>query len=189
MNLGIASTAFAVGLATLVGCGQAAHAPRASDRVAPAAHGSPAFDQLGPEWPAHVNRVTVVPTHHDRTIVDEVEPPQPIAPPRCPEGPTVHFDTPEAAMTYLAAAWNRDDLAALCQVTNPNARFVLNDMHREAVNLRLKSCDRMPSGAYACTFIHDYPRHMHKTGTGRAWMTANPADNPGWYMGGYVGCG
>jgi hypothetical protein len=32
----------------------------------------------------------------------------------------VHFDTPEAAMRYLAAAYNRDDLAALKKVTNPD---------------------------------------------------------------------
>jgi hypothetical protein len=118
---------------------------------------------------------------------DIVQPP--IAQPSCPEGPSVHFDTPEAAMTYLASAWNRNDLAALCQVTNPNARFLLNDMHNEAVNLRLKKCDKVDVGHYSCTFRHDYPAHMHKTGTGSTWLDVAPADDPGWYMTVFEGCG
>jgi hypothetical protein len=190
MKIAIATTAIAVGVATLVGCGQASD--RATDSIA-LADGSRSFNNFGPEWQADTNLSRLMPKEDDVVIDadadDDYVPPQPIALPRCPAGPAVHFDSPEAAMTYLAAAWNRDDLAALCQVTNPNARFLLNDMHREAVNLRLKSCEPTPSGAYICTFLHDYPRHMHKKGTGRAWMTANPADNPGWYMGGYVGCG
>jgi hypothetical protein len=125
----------------------------------------------------------------DTTDVDDQVVQPPIAQPRCPEGATVHFNTPEAAMTYLAAAWNRKDLAALCQVTNPNARFLLNDMHREAVNLRLMSCHNTGVGTYLCKFRHDYPAHMHKSGTGRAWFDVGAADNPGYYMTVFEGCG
>ena len=114
----------------------------------------------------------------------------PVAPPSCPVGsPSVHFATPQGAMRYLAAAWNRNDVAALCQVTNPNARFLLNDMHREAVNLRLVKCDKVEVGHYSCTFIHDYPATMHKHGHGRAWLDVAAARNPGWYMTVYEGCG
>ena len=92
-------------------------------------------------------------------------------------------------MTFLAAAWNRNDLAALCKVTNPNARFLLNDMHKEAVNLRLVKCEDYSVGEYLCTFRHDYPKSMHKKGTGRTWLDVGAADNPGYYMTIFAGCG
>ena len=115
--------------------------------------------------------------------------PQPIALPDCPGEVSPHFDTPEAAMTYLASAWNRDDLADLCQVTNPNARLLLLDMHQEAVNLRLAHCDKVDVGHYSCEFDHDYPKKMHKKGIGHANLDVASADIPGWYMTVYEGCG
>jgi len=121
---------------------------------------------------------------------DDYVEPQPIALPDCPGEVSPHFDTPEAAMTYLASAWNRDDLADLCQVTNPNARLLLLDMHREAVNLRLSHCDKEGElGGYGCVFDHDYPKKMHKKGVGHTWVAVAPADIPGWYMTVYEGCG
>ena len=121
---------------------------------------------------------------------DDYVEPQPIALPDCPGGPSPHFDTPEAAMVYLASAWNRDDLADLCQVTNPNARLLLLTMHREAVNLRLDHCDKEEvAGGYGCVFDHDYPKRMHKKGVGHTWVAVAPADIPGWYMTVYEGCG
>jgi len=92
-------------------------------------------------------------------------------------------------MVYLAYAWNRDDLADLCQVTNPNARLLLLDMHREAVNLRLDHCDKNAMGAYTCLFDHDYPKRMHKKGVGHTFLDVAAADIPGWYMTVYEGCG
>jgi hypothetical protein len=142
-------------------------------------------------------------THHDRIIAaapaqefhdvqvsthDQVVRP-PIQPPSCPGHPSVHFQTPQAAMRYLARAWNTEDYAALCQVTNPNARYLLVNMHREAVNLRLRKCDKVDVGHYSCTFVHDYPASMHKTGHGRTWLDVAAARNPGWYMTVYEGCG
>lgn len=115
--------------------------------------------------------------------------PQPIALPSCPGEVSPHFDTPEAAMTYLASAWNRDDLADLCQVTNPNARLLLLGMHQEAVNLRLAHCDKVDVGQYSCEFEHDYPKKMHKKGIGHATLDVASADIPGWYMTVYEGCG
>jgi hypothetical protein len=120
---------------------------------------------------------------------DDYVAPQPIALPDCPGEASPHFDTPEAAMTYLASAWNRDDLADLCQVTNPNARLLLLDMHQEAVNLRLNHCQKNGIGAYGCLFDHDYPKRMRKKGIGHAWLDVAPADTPGWYMTVYEGCG
>jgi hypothetical protein len=100
-----------------------------------------------------------------------------------------HFDTPEAAMTYLAVAWNDNDLVSLGHVTNPAARSELNAMHSEATNLRLTNCVRRPQGDYQCFFAHDYPAALHKTGTGQAIFLVGPALTPGWYMTVFESCG
>jgi hypothetical protein len=92
-------------------------------------------------------------------------------------------------MRYLAAAWNRNDVRALCPVTNPNARGLLLEMRSEAVNLRLTTCEHDPDGTYQCSFRHDYPASMHKSGVGHALFAAAPADRPGWYMTVFEGCG
>jgi hypothetical protein len=176
MRIGAATAVVALGLA-LAGCGgattqvQARHQP--SDSVVP-----------GPGSNPH----GVVLTNWAPDTDDE-EVRQPPALPSCPEGQTVHFDSPQAAMTYLAAAWNHNDLAGICQVTNPNSRALLNDMHREALNLQLKKCERMDVGLYACTFTHDYPKHLHAKGHGKTWLEVAAAQNPGWYLLDYVGCG
>ena len=189
MRFGITTATGILVMASLTACGQASEGQQAPDSIA-MADGSRAFNNFGPEWQADTNLARLMPSGADVYVPPDdgiVRPP--VAPPSCPEGTTVHFDSPEAAMTYLAAAWNRDDLAALCQVTNPNARFELDQMHREAVNLRLKECGKVQIGQYSCTFIHDYPKHVHKKGTGRAWFDVGAADNPGWYMTVYEGCG
>ena len=100
-----------------------------------------------------------------------------------------HFDTPEAAMTYLAVAWNTNDLVSLGHVTNPAARAELNAMHSEATNLRLTNCVRRPQGDYECFFAHDYPAALHATGTGQAIFLVGPALTPGWYMTVFESCG
>src|SRR4051812_35227405 len=177
MKLTRPAAATVIALLTLTACGGATpshpkHIAVAADSiVVPAATPTPTVAAVA----------TAAPTE------PKVQPP--VAPPSCPGGPSVHFDTPKAAMTYLASAWNRNDLAQLCQVTNPNARFLLNDMHRQAVNLRLKSCQQVTVGQYSCTFVHDYPARMHARGHGEAYVLAESADSPGWYMSNYVGCG
>lgn len=180
MRIGTAAVVAGLAIA-LAGCGGADAHRLSRDTIAPVAQ--PVAAPFGPNSNPHA-AVMDASSDNDKPAVQP-----PVAPPSCPAGPTAHFDTPEAAMTYLAAAWNRNDLAELCQVTNPNARFLLNNMHREAVNLRLKSCDKVEVGHYSCTFIHDYPARMNKTGTGRTWLDVGAADNPGWYMTVYEGCG
>lgn len=121
----------------------------------------------------------------------------PLAPPKSPsetatptESPAPpHFGTPEAAMRYLAVAWNKDDLVSLRHVTNPSARSELDAMHSEATNLRLTKCVRRPEGDYQCYFAHDYPKTSHKTGTGQAVFLVGPALTPGWYMTVFQRCG
>ncbi|MHB8467483.1 MAG: hypothetical protein ACYDH6_00815 [Acidimicrobiales bacterium] len=106
--------------------------------------------------------------------------------------PLPHFDTPEAAMTYLAAAWNANDLVSLRHVTNPAARAQLDAMHSEAINLRLDHCTKRPEGDYECTFRHDYPAATPTTmpgGVGEAAFLVGPADTPGWYMTVFEHCG
>jgi hypothetical protein len=106
-----------------------------------------------------------------------------------------HFDTPEAAMRYLAAAWNANDLVSLKHVTNPSARDELDAMHGVATNLRLNHCDKNPIGDYSCHFDHDYPPHPsttmpleHEGKTGEAVFLVGPADTPGWYMTVFESC-
>lgn len=102
-----------------------------------------------------------------------------------------HFATPQAAMRYLASAWNRNDLTALKHVTDPAARDQLLAMHDEATNLRLNHCTlNQGAGDYHCVFDHDYPTgyktpHPH----GQAEFTVGPADRPGWYMTFFERCG
>jgi hypothetical protein len=106
-----------------------------------------------------------------------------------PSAPAPHFDSPEAAMRYLAAAYDRGDLAGLRPVTTPASRDALWEMRSEAVNLRLTSCDRNPNGSYTCQFTHDYPKSLHMQGHGASTMVASPAARPGWYMSELLDCG
>lgn len=105
-----------------------------------------------------------------------------------------HFDSPQAAMTYLATAWNTGNMVDLKHVTQGAARELLLAMHHEAVNLRLKSCSpRKGMGDFMCTFTHDYPSYYpvkyRKGKTGTAEFIAAPSSSVGWYMFAYEGCG
>jgi hypothetical protein len=103
--------------------------------------------------------------------------------PTTPAAPQLHFATPEAAMNYLASAYNRNDLAALRHVTTPEARNNLLFMRPTADNLRLVGCTlNAGRGDYLCGFTHGFPAATHQPGTGHAHFTAAPADKVGWYM-------
>jgi hypothetical protein len=100
-----------------------------------------------------------------------------------------HFTTPQAAMRYLAAAYNQDDTAALHTVTSREAFANLIAMRSEAVDLRLTYCTPTSHGDYECHFRHNYPASMHKSGHGTSEFVAAPALNPGWYMYQFLDCG
>lgn len=101
-----------------------------------------------------------------------------------------HFATPQAAMTYLAAAYNANNRIDLNHVTNPAARAQLNNMHSMAVNLKLNHCTRRPEGDYECTFDHQYPSSDTTRGPdpGHAVFLVGPATTSGWYMTVYESC-
>src|SRR4051794_35545422 len=81
--------------------------------------------------------------------------PVPTASPIPPKDAGPHFETPEAAMRYLATAWNRMDMPALKHVTDPQARQLLIDMYREAADLKLDHCSpRKAFGDFECYFTH-----------------------------------
>lgn len=117
-------------------------------------------------------------------------PTSPAATPTSPAQPSTaapgntkpHFDTPQAAMTYLAHAYNTWDVTALHYVTEPRAFARLMEMRSDAFNLRLKYCTANPRGDFTCYFRHDFPVSEHKTGYGQAVFIAAPALTPGWYM-------
>jgi hypothetical protein len=121
------------------------------------------------------------PVTTDGPIIDHSPPrpnPTPVPAPR-----QLHFATPEAAMRYLAAAYNRNDLAALKHVTTPEARQNLLFMRPTADSLRLVGCTvNAGRGDYLCGFTHGFPAATHQAGTGHAHFTAAPADKVGWYM-------
>jgi hypothetical protein len=107
-----------------------------------------------------------------------------------------HFDTPEAAMRYVAAAWNANDMADLRHVTDPSALAGLRSMRSEATRLALGHCKKQPAGDYYCSFTHEYPNaevqrreEMDGDGIGHAYFVAAPADRPGWYLTVFQGCG
>jgi hypothetical protein len=104
-------------------------------------------------------------------------PPAPAAP------PTPHFTTPQASMRYLAAAYNRNDLASLMHVTTPAARHNLLLMRANATDLQLSGCTANAArGDYTCAFTHNFPVASHRSGSGQAHFTVAPATRPGWYM-------
>ena len=113
-----------------------------------------------------------------------IHPAQPVRSTPTPTAPSrLFFTTPQAAMRYLSAAYNRNDVVALGHVTTPIARANLLAMRRTAVNLRLTGCAANAGrGDFLCSFTHDYPAALHLAGNGHAHFTAAPADKFGWYM-------
>ena len=96
-------------------------------------------------------------------------------------------------MRFMAQAWNDGDLTRLKWVTEPGVRVSLDKMHQEAMNLRLKGCEKDDSyakGDYLCTFTHDYPIGYKDRGKhGTAVFIAGPVKRTGWYMTEYIACG
>jgi hypothetical protein len=92
-----------------------------------------------------------------------------------------HFATPQAAMAYLAAAYNSDDTAALHVVTNAQSFTSLQSMRTTDTNLRLTSCRPTGHGDDECTFRYTYVGEGQHAAR-NAMVTAAPALNPGWYM-------
>jgi hypothetical protein len=116
--------------------------------------------------------------------------PSPTYRPVPPTAPGPHFRTPQAAMRYLARAWNRHDTASLKHVTDPSARSALEDMRTEATNLRLSYCVKQQAGDYECFFKHDFPAgYKGKERRGVAQFVVGPALRPGWYMTVFESCG
>jgi hypothetical protein len=121
--------------------------------------------------------VPTSPISHRRSPTATSAPTAPAAPRQ------LHFATPQAAMRYLAVAYNRNDLAALKHVTTPEARNNLLFMRPNADNLQLVGCTANAArGDYLCGFTHGFPAATHHAGTGHAHFTAAPADKVGWYM-------
>ena len=114
----------------------------------------------------------------------------PSAPTAAETAASPHFSTPQSAMTYLASAWNRNDLTQLGYVTDPQARAALADMHADATNLRLHNCNARSVGDYVCYFDHDFrPGTAPSSGAvGQAVFLVAPATTPGWYMTVFESC-
>ena len=115
----------------------------------------------------------------------------------CSSAGTPHFATPEAAMAYLAKAWNTGNVQEIDYVTDPAGRDQMNSMAAQMVNLQFKSCTENPAGDYTCYFMHDiaptvsgttYP-NPNNYPPGEAVFTVAPASTPGWYLTEVEHCG
>ncbi len=124
----------------------------------------------------------------DPRPVRVVFPPAPKPAPKPAPRPVVRsvFRTPQAAMRYLARAYNAHDDVRLRHVTTADARHELDEMRAFATDLRLAHCDLNYGGDYTCTFSHGY---RTKKGRGEATLTVAPARRPGWYATVVEGCG
>jgi hypothetical protein len=177
-------------VAVLAGCGsQGDPRPASAPAAAPTTSGAGALRPAVQPGNSRGQPLALSPpTSRARQVTSSKE--RPAA--TLPATPSVpHFATPQGAMRYLAAAYNRIDLVALKHVTTPQGRAELLGMRPYAVNLRLVGCKANSArGDYDCTFSHDYPAAMHKPGKGSpAIFTVAPADRVGWYMTVLESCG
>lgn len=107
------------------------------------------------------------------------------------------FDTPEAAMIYLADAWDANNIQEIDYVTDPAGRRQMDSMATLMVNLQFKSCTRNPAGDYTCFFSHDITPSSSPTTypnpagypAGEAVFTVAPAAASGWYLTNVLHCG
>lgn len=96
------------------------------------------------------------------------------------------FATPEAAMRFLAAAYNAHDDIAIRHVTTPESRKVLLDMRHYAPALRLDYCRRAYNGTYDCKLTHTLADSGED---GYMALHLAPAARPGWYVRVMLECG
>ncbi len=108
-----------------------------------------------------------------------------------------HFDTPQAAMAYLADAWNGHDVQEIDYVTDPAGRAQMDSMAAQMPHLTFKSCTQNPAGDDTCYFTHDIVPSTSPTTypdpggypAGEAVFTVAPAEQPGWYLTNVIHCG
>lgn len=115
----------------------------------------------------------------------------------CSSAGAPHFNTPQDAMTYLAAAWNTNNVQEIDYVTSPAGRQQMDTMASLMPNLQFKSCTANPAGDYTCYFSHTivpstspttYPNPQGYA-AGEAVFTVAPATAPGWYLTEVEHCG
>ena len=177
----------AAALVAAAGCGGIGPVHPTAGNLKAATHGTAPITQQ-----AQASPPAGQPTDPSPAAPSPNVPAVPAAPSAAPvasyQGP--HFSSPAAAMTYLAAAFNSGNDAALHTVTTPSAFDQLTQMHSEAVNLQLQNCTvDAGHGDYLCYFSHDYPASLHQAGHGASTILVAPAKNPGWYMYTLVECG
>jgi hypothetical protein len=191
VTLAATAAALVVGTLLLSACGTA---PATSGGPAlPSLPTSPVADQPVASTPATAGATTTGTAITGSAPVTAPAPvptaPAPTATPT-PTRPEPMFATPEAAMAYMAVAFDTGDLTALRKVTTPESRKELYDMWPDPVHLRLSRCDKESGGSsYVCYFPHDPPKGMDPSSVPEATMVVEPAARPGWYMSELAECG
>jgi hypothetical protein len=128
-------------------------------------------------------------------------------------GQVPHFDTPDAAMRYLVAAYNAHDLTAEKHVTTPDARTQLESERQWVNTFSFDNCQvDGTQGDYVCVFdmasMVPTPSASAAADTatdgtatdstgstgaatemGEITVIVAPALRPGWYMYASEGCG
>jgi hypothetical protein len=174
--------AFAIGAAGAHAAATSAQTPTGGAGAVGEATSSPTPTSTSastPTTPTPVSTPTATPTSTPVTT-----------PTAKPTPPPPLFATPEAAMAYMARAFDERDIAALKKVTTPQSRQELFDMWPGQVHLRLSRCEKDgDSYAYVCFFPHDPPKGMDPTAVPEAVMVVEPAARPGWYMSELSECG
>lgn len=110
-----------------------------------------------------------------------------------------HFDTPEAAMRYLVAAYNANNETNIRHVTTPGSRDQFEPERQWVKEFRFRSCtaNGAPSWDYTCVLdiVSTMPGVQAATDpTGNQIMDevtvlVAPAERPGYYLEANEGCG
>jgi hypothetical protein len=177
-------------------------APAATASHATGAPTSPAAATITSTPPTP--RATVLPTPTPTPSPSPTSIPTPTAVPVADEQ-SPHFATPDDAMRYLVAAYNKDDVRAEMHVTTPDSRDALEAERQWVKSFSFRDCTQNPGGGdYSCVFdmveLVNTPSPAASAppidGFGNAVGAMNeitvlvaPAQRPGWYMYFNEGCG
>ena len=127
--------------------------------------------------------------------------PTPVTPASSPLGQTTatdilapHFDTPEAAMRYLVAAYNANNETNVEHVTTPDSRVEFEAERQWVKTFQFNRCTPNGAPTWDYTCVLDIAATMPGVEVGNQVMDevtviVAPAARPGYYLAANEGCG